>query len=82
MEPCRIIVTKYLGPTNTRGSRIVASVPSTRLTVSWDYRLNIEENHAAAATALARKLDWLDPTHGGNLPDHRRAYVVPFGVRS
>lgn len=46
------IQTKYLGPTNTRGSRIKAICWLTSVTVSWDHSANTDENHAAAIDAL------------------------------
>ncbi len=54
-------MTKYFGPTDHRGSRIIAragaeSGPS--LTVPWDHALNVDDNHTAAARALAAKLEW------------------------
>jgi hypothetical protein len=56
------IRTKYLGPTNYRGSRITvkddnnswSQVSPKRLIVDWNYELNVDKNHAAAAQA------WLD----------------------
>ena len=60
---CRMIRTKYLGPTNTRGSRIKAwSVgagdrPGFRLTVSYRCELGTVENHELAATELLRRID-------------------------
>tara|TARA_R110001599_G_C11868832_1_gene622676 strand:+ start:54 stop:317 length:264 start_codon:yes stop_codon:yes gene_type:complete len=54
------IQSHYLGPTNHRGARIVAKTASGhRLVVSWDYALNAADNHVAALTALAEKLDWI-----------------------
>ena len=49
------ITTKYIGPTNTRGSRIKASCERGSLTVDWDYDLNQGENHAAAKKMLVEK---------------------------
>jgi len=51
------IQTKYLGPTNTRGSRIKATCWLTSVTVAWDYSANAEENHTAAIEALVCKLN-------------------------
>lgn len=51
------IQTKFLGPTNTRGSRIKATCWLTSVTVSWDHSANVEENHAAAIEALVCKLN-------------------------
>lgn len=51
------IQTKFLGPTNTRGSRIKATCWLTSITVAWDYRTNAEENHMAAIEALVEKLN-------------------------
>ena len=55
MGPC--IVTRYLGPTDTKGSRIVAthkrdSETTWRKVISWDHSLDSSENHQAAAQAL------------------------------
>jgi hypothetical protein len=53
------IATKYHGPTNTRGSRCKATSSSgLSLTVEWDDQLNSDDNHLAAAKALALKLGW------------------------
>jgi hypothetical protein len=52
-----VITTHYMGPTNTRGSRVKATAGSGRsITVAWDHELNETENHAAAAARLAHKL--------------------------
>lgn len=52
-----IIITRYLGPTNHKGSRIVAthkrdSEQTWRKVIEWDNTHNAEENHQAAAQAL------------------------------
>tara|TARA_R110000868_G_scaffold52456_1_gene165687 strand:- start:121 stop:378 length:258 start_codon:yes stop_codon:yes gene_type:complete len=65
------IVTKYLGPTYRRGSRVKATAQVGSLTLSWDYALNSDANHRAAALALANKYKWLDHcdlSEGGSLP--------------
>jgi hypothetical protein len=67
------ILTKYLGPTNHRGSRIVAWCQAGRLTFAWDDALSVDQNHDAVARGLAQKLGWLEDTHGrlagGGLPN-------------
>ena len=52
------ILTKYIGPTNHRGSRVKAIADAGSITVAWDHALDPEENHATAACALALKLAW------------------------
>jgi hypothetical protein len=60
------IATKYIGPTNSRGSRIKVTTTDSRpstgkpdtLTVGWNHALGVEDNHRAAAKALAKKLEW------------------------
>lgn len=52
-----VIITRYLGPTNHKGSRVVAthkrdSEQTWRKCLSWDHALTTEANHAAAAQAL------------------------------
>jgi hypothetical protein len=65
------IVTKYLSPTNTRGSRVKATAQAGSITAPWDYALDTTGNHRAAAIALANKYKWLDHSdlsEGGSLP--------------
>jgi len=59
------ITTKYLGPTNSRGSRVKAVTRNgygdrrgISATVSWDHALNSAENHAEAVRVLADRLGW------------------------
>ena len=61
------IETRYVGPTNHRGSRIIATTPSGhKLTHAWNYEFNSDANHYAAAEALRAKLDWPSIKAGGS----------------
>lgn len=60
------ITTRYLGPTDSRSSRIVASAgDGRRLTVQWNSGLNSEQNHRAGALALRNKMGWDGDLVGG-----------------
>jgi hypothetical protein len=62
------ITTKYLGPTNRRGSRVKATTAGgDSLTLTWDDALNSDTNHASAAQALAANLDWSGKWYAGGL---------------
>jgi hypothetical protein len=63
------ITTRYIGPTNTRGSRVKATAAAGSITLDWDDGLNSDENHARAALALADKFKWRGAYYGGGLPD-------------
>lgn len=71
------IVTKYLGPTNHRGSRILVKAQAGRMTVPWDHALDSDDNHTAAAYQYAKAKGWIgQEAHaqrwalaGGGLPD-------------
>jgi hypothetical protein len=67
------IVTKYIGPTNFRGSRVKATCQAGSLTIPWDDALNADGNHRAACNALRMKLNWTErgphKLVGGALPD-------------
>jgi len=73
------IITKYVGPTSTKASRIKAScVTDTKgVTVSWDHGLSSDANHEAACEALKAKLLWsgYPKTVMGALPDGSIAHV-------
>ena len=49
------IRTRYHGPTDTRGSRFIATNGKNRVTVTYDYHLDPTENHSAAAQAFLDK---------------------------
>jgi hypothetical protein len=56
------IVTKWHGPTNTKGSRISAQADwgghKKRLIVDWNHGLGVRDNHRAVAQALAKRHGW------------------------
>ena len=62
------ITTKYLGPTNRRGSRVKATHTGnyTSVTLGYDHALDSEGNHLAAAKALTDKLNWQGDYIGGH----------------
>ncbi len=56
---CRqAITTKYIGPTNYRGSRVKATASAGSVTLEWDDELNTSANHASVAQALCNKFGW------------------------
>lgn len=62
----KAISTRYLGPTDTRPSRIVCTAEGgNRKVYSWNYELGVYENHAAAAKQFAEALDWGGEWVGG-----------------
>lgn len=82
------ITTKYASPTNTQPARIIAKCWLGRVVHHWDYRLNVEGNHSAAAAKLVIKLNndrkkaghddymW-QPVASGNMPDNSgNAFVI------
>jgi len=78
------IITKYIGPTNYRGSRVKATSGSgLYITIEWDDALSGEQNHKCAADALMTKMGWdkySDLVQGGL--DTGYAFVmVPKGGR-
>ena len=65
-----VILTKYLGPTNTKGSRIKVSLgrsSEVSLTVSWNYDLDVKENHHSAAVAFCEKYNRNSNLVGGEM---------------
>lgn len=55
----KAILTKYHGPTDTRGARISATDgDGNRVTVPYDHALSLGRNHDAAALALCGRLGW------------------------
>lgn len=74
------IETKFLGPTNFRGARVVASAgPGRRLILDWSHEKNVGDT--LAAEALARKLGWDGTWIGGGSPSGRGNVYVRLPSR-
>lgn len=62
----KAILTKFICPTNFRGSRYAASdMDGNRVVVDADHALDSEENHRRAAEALRLKMGWKGPMAAG-----------------
>ncbi len=74
------IETHFVGPTNTKGARYVATTANGhRAVVSKDYGLNDEQEHARAAMQLASTMLY-GPQGGWVAGSTKRGYVfVPVG---
>jgi hypothetical protein len=80
------ITTKYLGPTNTKGARVVARSVKGKRVVPYDSALSARENHHAAAAELAYVNDWLTyadtataQLDGATLPtEDGYAFLIPM----
>lgn len=70
------IRTKYLCPTDTKGSRVKAECKAKSIVVKWDYSLDIEDNHIRAAKKLCVKLEWNCSINSGQLKDGSFAHVL------
>lgn len=88
------IITKYVGPTNMRGSRYSAKCEAKSISVSADHALNAEDNHIAAclrlreliAQANAKKYGidaandpWMRPMVTGQIPSGEYVHVFVAG---
>ena len=71
----QVIETKYLGPTNSRGSRAKATAAAGSVTIEWDNRYNPEENYAAAARLLAQNYGWTGTMAQGVLASGNHVFV-------
>lgn len=55
----KAIFTKYLGPTNSRGSRVKAyDGDGNQVTLDWESSLDSDQNHKRAAYHLCMKMQW------------------------
>ena len=68
------IQTKYLGPTNTHGSRIKAWCEAKSIIRPVDHSLNEAERHHAVAMELAAMLAWPGEWYQGGLPSPSTGY--------
>jgi len=80
----KAITTKYVGPTNTHGARIVADDgDGNRVTIPRDYSLDASRQFRQAAVALAKKMGWGDDSDliGGSLKRGGVFVFLPSGCR-
>jgi hypothetical protein len=76
------IQTRYLSPTNQRGSRIKAWCAAGSLTISYPYELSGQACHRRAASLLIEKLGWNEPSYhnmgllGGCLPNGDYCFIL------
>jgi hypothetical protein len=63
------IVTKFFGPTDTKGARIKASAQAGSVFSSYTYETSSDGEHCLAAKKLAEKLGWNGVYFGGGNPD-------------
>lgn len=74
------IVTKYRGPTDRSGPRVVATCQARRCTLAYEHSLSLEGNEIEAARQLAESLGWGGPWYSGRLPDGRAVFVQGQGI--
>ena len=74
------IQTKYIAPTNHRGSRIKAWCDAGSKTISYPYGLNVDLAHYDAALQLQNQLGWIGDNYGilkqGCLPNGDYCHVL------
>lgn len=64
----KAITTKYLGPTNTKGSRVTAyDGDGNKVVLGWRSEINSHENHRNACRALCEKMGWGGRLQGADL---------------
>ena len=72
----KAIETRYLGPTNTKGARIVAhDMDNNRIVVDYTATLTLIKSYRAAAEALRDKMGWRGELVGGAT---KRGYTFVF----
>jgi hypothetical protein len=73
----KAIRTKYIGPSNVKGSRITATSGerSQRIIMSYPSELNSSAAHAKAARTLCDKMNWNGAMIGDGFPDGSMVWV-------
>lgn len=74
------IITKWIAPSNVRGSRVKASCDAGSITLHWDDALGVDSNHHKAALTLCAKLGWTGKLASGGMP--KAGYCYAFVTRN
>lgn len=77
----KAITTKFMGPTDFRGSRIRAFTEDQSITVPYEYEGHPEEAHEKAARALMDKMRWQADLLGGGVKGGYVWVMVPETFR-
>tara|TARA_R110000744_G_scaffold38704_1_gene88497 strand:- start:348 stop:590 length:243 start_codon:yes stop_codon:yes gene_type:complete len=73
----KAIQIKYLGPTNTLGTRIKAFTTHQSYTMAYNYDTDVEGNAYEAAQRLVDKMGWSSTIEGyGTLPNGDRVITL------
>ncbi len=68
----KAIFTRYIGPTNFRGSRIKAhDQDGNQVTISYPDELDSDDAHALAARKLLEKMNWKGTYYAGGTKEGR-----------
>lgn len=76
----RAFTTRYAGPTNSRGARLIVRSVNGSRTIPWSYEISPYDNHKTAARTVARDEceGWRrEDAQGAQLPDGS-GYVFLF----
>lgn len=74
----KAIRTRYYGPTNTKGSRIVASDGDGNSTsIGYPHSFNSDEAHELAAYLLMEKMQWTNQIIGGGFQRDMYWTMIP-----
>lgn len=63
------ITTRYRGPTYTGSAVYIAKCAGGRVSVTRDYELSVEQQHAMCAKALVNKMEWSGLWIAGGKPE-------------
>ena len=74
----KAIITKYVGATDTKPSKFVASdSDGNKVSTTYDYSLTEDANHYKAACELREKMGWTGDLIGGSLKNGYAFVMVP-----
>lgn len=74
------IQTKFYGPGNVQGAKVIARAGAGRMTMAWDHSKNPEDNHRLAARMFAQKYNWEGELVTGVLHDGSYVHVFSKGA--
>lgn len=78
--PHRAIRTRFAGPTDTRGSRVLCTVLGSgkRFVIPWDHSLGLVENHDRAAIEACVRMEWAGVLRGARESGGGYVYVLEW----